>query len=363
MTRLRVGVAGLGIGQAHLLAYLSLTEEYEVVALADTDDERRGKAASDWGVPTAVPTVEDLLSLDLDVVDLCTPPWLHTEQVLAVLAAGRHVVCEKPIATSLADLDRIASAAAGTSAVVMPVFQYRFAPGARRLRALVDAGVCGPLRLATSETAWTRGPDYFEVPWRGRWATEGGGAVLSHATHLHDLLTWLGGPATSVVGRTATLVNPVETEDTAAAVVELAQAGGAPAAIASLAVTLGSATEISRLRFCYERVTAESCTEAYDPGAEPWTFSFADEATASAAADVWEAAPAPAGDGYEGQLRALHRTVTGGADLPVTLDDARAALELVAGWYESSRTGCRVGLPLGPDAPTYRTLAPGAPGA
>lgn len=357
MSRLRVGVAGLGIGQAHLLAYLSLSEEFEVVALADTDAARLERAASDWGVATAVPTVEDLLALDLDVVDLCTPPWLHAEQVLAALEAGRHVVCEKPLAPSLAEVDRIVEAAERSTALAMPVFQYRFAAGAQRLRVLVEAGLCGPLRLATSETAWTRGPDYFEVPWRGRWATEGGGAVLSHATHLHDLVTWLGGPARSVSALAATLVNDVETEDTAAAVVELDQGAGAAAAIASLAVTLGSATEISRLRFCYERVTAESSTEPYDPGAEPWEFTFADEATAAAAEVAWASAT-PVAPGYEGQLRSFHAAITSGAPLPVTLADARAAVELVTAWYSSARTGRRVQLPLGREAPLYGSLAP-----
>lgn len=358
MTRLRVGVAGMGIGQAHLLAYLSMTDMFEVAAIAEVDEARRAKAAEDWGVGTAVPSVEDLLELDLDVVDLCTPPWLHTEQVVACLDAGRHVVCEKPLAPSLADVDRIEAAAASSAATLMPVFQYRFAPGAARLRALVDAGVCGSLHLATSETAWTRGPDYFEVPWRGRWATEGGGAVLSHATHLHDLVTWLGGPVRSVSGLAATLVNDVETEDTAAAVVELSQPDRSEPAIGSLAVTLGSATEISRLRFCYEHVTAESSTEPYDPGAEPWIFSFSDPSVQAAAEEIW-ADLAPVAPGYEGQLRAFHSALTDGGELPVTLADARAAIELVTAWYISARTGERIAMPVGSSWSEYTSLAPG----
>lgn len=358
MRRLRVGVAGMGIGQAHLLAYLSLTDRFEVAAIAEVDDARRERAAADWGVAKAVPSVEDLLELDLDVVDLCTPPWLHADQVVAALDAGRHVVCEKPLAPSLAEIDRIEAAAAASPATVMPIFQYRFAPGAARLKALVDAGVCGSLHLATSETAWTRGPDYFEVQWRGRWETEGGGAVLSHATHLHDLVTWLGGPVRSVSGLAATLVNDVETEDTAAAVIELDQPGRAAPAIGSLSVTLGSATEISRLRLCYEHVTAESCTEPYDPGAEPWTFSFSDPSVQAAAERIWSDL-APVAPGYEGQLGAFHAAITDEAELPVTLRDARKAVELVTAWYTSARTGERVGVPVDPSAPEYTSLAPG----
>jgi predicted dehydrogenase len=356
--RLRVGVAGLGIGQAHLLAYLSLPEHFEVVALADVDAERRTKAAGDWGVPTAVGSVEELAALDLDVVDICTPPWLHAEHVLAAIGSGRHVICEKPLAPSLADVDRIIAAADGSTGLVMPVFQYRYGAGAARLRALVDAGLTGRLHLATSETAWTRGPDYFEVPWRGRWATEGGGAVLSHATHAHDLVTWLGGPVRSVAALAATLVNDVETEDTAAAVVELDQGGRAPA-IASLSVTLGSATEISRLRFCFEHVTAESSLEPYDPGAEPWSFHFADPGLEEEAQRIWSGIEDPGG-GYVGQFRRFHAAVTAGEPLPVTLADARAAIELVTAWYDAARSGRRVSLPLGTDADGYEGLAPNA---
>src|SRR3569623_2792437 len=111
---------------------------------------------------------------------------------------------------------------------------------------------------------WRRGYAYYAADWRGTWAGERGGAVLSHASHLHDLLTWLGGAPVEVVARTATRVNPIETEDCAAALLTTADG-----ALMTSAVTLGSAGEISRLRFCFEHLTAESSTAPYKPGADP----------------------------------------------------------------------------------------------
>lgn len=337
MTRLRVGVVGLGIGQAHLLAYVLAPDLFEVVAIADTDPARRERGAADWGVP-AVASLDDVLAMDLDVVDLCTPPALHEEQCLAALAAGVHVICEKPLVADLDALARLEAAEAAASGHLMPIFQYRFAPGIARMKAVADAGLCGRLFLATSETSWLRGDDYYAAPWRGTVAGEGGGAVFGHGTHAHDLLSHVAGPLTEITGQVATLVNDVETEDCATGFGRTADGG-----LVSMAVTLGSIREITRLRFCFEHVTAESALDPYEPGNEPWTFDWATPELAGAAADVWAAMPATP-PGFGGQLAAFHAAVTGGGPLPVTLADARRALELVTGWYASAKSGRTVGL-------------------
>ena len=336
--RLRVGVAGLGIGQAHLLAYVLDPDRFEVVAIADPDTGRRTRAAADWGV-AAVASFEELLDLDLDVIDLCTPPGLHEPHCLAALAAGRHVVCEKPLVSSLDALARLESAEAAAPGRLMPIFQYRFAPGIARMKAVADAGLCGALRLATSETSWLRGADYYAAAWRGTVEGEGGGAVFGHGTHAHDLLSYVVGPLVNITGQVATLVNDIETEDTAAGFGAVAGGG-----LVSMAVTLGSIREITRLRFSFEHVSAESSVEPYEPGNEPWTFDWSSPDLAAEADRVWASMPS-APSGFSGQLAAFHRAVTDETELPVTLTDARRALELVTGWYQSAQTGRTVELP------------------
>lgn len=105
MSDLRVGVVGLGIGQMHLLSWLEV-QGAPVTMIADVDEQRRARAAQDWGVP-AVDSLGALLAAGVDVVDLCTPPSMHEAQIEQCLAAGAHVICEKPLVDSVAACDRL----------------------------------------------------------------------------------------------------------------------------------------------------------------------------------------------------------------------------------------------------------------
>lgn len=350
MTKLRIGVVGLGVGRLHVLALLRLKDRFDLVAVADPTPGRRRQARV-LGIK-AVPDLDALLALGVDVVDICTPPHLHEAQIVQCLEAGVDVVCEKPLVDSVAAVDRLAAAEARTGRRVAPVFQYRWGAGAQKLRRLLDAGIGGRLLVATSETMWRRGDKYYAVPWRGTWAGERGGAILSHAIHLHDLLCWLGGPPAEVVARTATRSLDIEVEDTAAAVLTTVDG-----ALMTAAVTLGAAKESSRLKFVFEQMTVESSQFPYKPGAEPWTFQYADKAVAQRAAAALEGWTAPP-SGWRGQLAATHDALVTGAPLPVGLDDARTALELVTAWYRSSRTGGPEALPLPADHPDRDSWLP-----
>lgn len=350
MTRLRIGVAGLGVGRAHVLALLRLRSKYDLVAVADPSAGRKRQMRA-LGV-RGVDSLDELLALDLDVVDICTPPHLHESQVIQALEAGVDVVCEKPLVDSVAAVDRLAAAEERTGRRVAPVFQYRWGAGAQQLRRLVDAGITGRLLVATSETMWKRGESYYAVDWRGTWAGEGGGAVLSHSIHLHDMLCWLGGEAAEISAKTATRVLDIEVEDTAAALITTTDG-----ALMTAAVTLGAAVETSRLRFCFEHVTVQSTTSPYKPGAGPWTFDWTSKdrkRAASAALASWTPPPS----GWRGQLADTHRALITGSPLPVTLDDARRSLEMVTAWYRSSRTGEPERLPLAADHPDRDSWLP-----
>src|SRR5262249_28302725 len=152
---------------------------------------------------------------DIDIVDICTPPALHVEQMLAALEAGKDVVCEKPLAGSLAEIDRVIAAERQTPGRVLPVFQYRYGNGVKKAKRIIDAGIAGKPYLATVETAWRRTAEYYATAWRGRRDAALGGVLLSQAIHSHDLLTYLTGSIASVFARTSTRVNPVEVEDCA----------------------------------------------------------------------------------------------------------------------------------------------------
>lgn len=356
--RLRVAVAGLGVGFSHLAAYRELPELYELVAVCDPIEAKLDLARGILGVPHAYTSFDALLDHDgIDVVNVCTPPDLHVAMVKAALEHGLHVVCEKPLAGSLADVDALAECERASAGHLMPIFQYRFGRGVERLRHLLDRDVAGKPFVASVETWWRRGSDYYAVPWRGRFDTELGGICVSHAIHAHDLLASLLGPIARVFARVATRVNEIETEDCAAVCLEFGSG-----ALATLTATLGSARESSRLRLAFEHLSAESSQWPYKPGSEPWTLEPATpDADARIDAALEDFTPGP--ELYAGQFAAFHRALARGVEPPVRVADARAAIELVTAIYHSSRTGEAVELPLGADHPLYRGWRPDGPGS
>lgn len=354
MTRpLRVAVVGGGIGTQHIEAYRNLPELYEVRVFCDIDAAKAAAVAERFGIPETLGSFEEVLGRgEIDLVDICTPSSLHFAQSRAALRAGKHVVCEKPIAGSLAEIDALIAIERESGRLASPIFQYRFGNGFQKLLHLKRKGALGRAYLGTIETHWKRTAAYYAVPWRGRFATELGGSLTTHAIHAHDMLVMALGPIRTVFARTATRVNTIETEDCAVLALEMEDG-----ALVSLSVTMGSAVEISRLRFCFETLTCESSHAPYRPHLEPWQWWPMDEA---AKARIEEALAdfAPAPEHFEGQLTRLHAAITRGAPMPVTLQDARVSLELLTGAYHSARTGEMVTLPLGPDHPAYRGWRP-----
>lgn len=348
MRRLRVGVVGCGVGTQHIHAFQELPDQWEVVAVCDIDAGRARAVAEAAGIPRVCHDLAELCRMDdLDVIDICTPPYLHFEQIQQVVTSGKHAICEKPLVSSLAQVDALIRLEAEAGRRIMPIFQYRFGHGLQKLKLLVDSGLAGRAYVATVETAWRRRAAYYAVPWRGKWHTELGGTLVGHAIHTHDMLCYILGPVKSVFARTATRVNPIEVEDCASASLEMVNG-----ALVSLTATTGSAREISRHRFCFEGFTAESNTMPYNNAKEPWSFvGDTPELQARIEATLERFVPLP--ERFTGQFyRCYHALCSGGA-LPVTLQDARMAIELISAMYYSSRTRQVVDLPLGPDHPYY----------
>ncbi len=355
MTRkLRVAVVGLGVGKGHLESYAKVPDHFEVKAVCDLDAAKAKAAAEQFGIARHTTHLSELLaSNELDIIDICTPPNTHRTLIEQVLASGLHVICEKPLVGSLRDADAIAVAQKSAKGTLFPIFQYRFGNGLQRLKHLQAKGFASKALVTTMETHWRRDADYYAIQWRGKWATEMGGCCLTHASHSHDILSYVLGPVKNVYARLATRVNDVEVEDCAAITVEMENGS-----VATLSVTLGAAEEMSRLRFVFSDMTVESASpEPYRPGKEPWHFKGKTPeihaAMESAMADF-----EPTLESFEGQFIRLHATITSGAPIPVTLADARASLELITAIYHSGETGVAVALPIPKDHPKYNSWVP-----
>lgn len=348
--RLKVAVVGLGVGRSHIEAFKNqLGNQWDVVALCDIDETKAREVAGQFDIPGVFTSYEEVCNLpDLDVIDICTPPFLHYDQITKGLAAGKHVICEKPLVSSLKEIDELDTAQKQAGKILLPIFQYRFGHGLQKLKLLVDKGLAGKPYLSTVETSWRRREAYYAVPWRGKWETELGGTLFGHAIHTLDMLTYITGPAKEVYARTATIVHPnIQVEDTAS--ISLKMADGS---LASVSVTVGSSVEITRHRFCFSNMVAESNLRPYTSSGDPWTFNGdmpEDEAKIEEALSGFESLP----ESRAGQFYRFYRSLVHGEPLPVTLADARASLELVTAIYYSSYTNQNISLPIPNDHPFY----------
>ncbi|MFI5913050.1 Gfo/Idh/MocA family protein [Dactylosporangium sp. NPDC051541] len=335
-TRYRAAVVGTGgIAVAHARAIRAHGDRIELAAVVDIDGGRAADFAETWKARQVYPDVSALLAGgDVDLVHLCTPPAWHAPLALQCLEAGVHVLVEKPPTLSLAELDRLIAVSERTGAHLATVFQHRFGAGAVRLRAMGAAGELGAPMLATCETQWYRDDDYYNVAWRGKWDTEGGGPTMGHGIHQFDLLLSILGPWERVTAVAARRARRVETEDVSMALVTFAS--GATAAIVNSVL---SPRQESALRIDYANATIE-LRHLYGYTDDDWTVTPApghDDV-----AQHWSRDRSFVESGHAQQLAAVLDALDAGVPPPVTAADTRATMELIAALYASAFTGLPV---------------------
>ncbi len=350
-----VAIIGAGIGAQHLTGYRALPKRFVVKAICDLDLERaRSVAGDDTSIHLTTDLDEVLADESIQLIDVCLPPHLHFPVTLKAHAAGKDVVCEKPLVRSLEEANALIDSVKKTGRGVFPVFQYRFGQAMRQMRALIDAGLAGKAFVASSEVHWNRGASYYDIPWRGTWKGECGGAILGHAIHAHDLLCHVLGPVEEVFAMADTRVNKIETEDCAALSFRMKSG-----ALATSSVTLGAAEDTSRLRFCFEGFTAESGTLPYRPAEDTWRF-IARAPTTQDQIDSVLATVADGENGFAGFVEAIADAMEGRGGKEVTVHDGLQSIELVTAIYRSVREGKPVRLSDAAEGEWIKGWAPSA---
>ena len=189
-----IGIIGAGsiASQAHIPGYAALPKKCRVVALADIDMDRAEKLAKDKGIPKAFEDYRQLLDLDeIDAVSVCTPPAVHAQATIDALEAGKHVMCEKPMAMNGEEASKMVKAAAKNGKVLAIDFQMRFGRDAQLLKQLIGDGELGEIYYARAVYNRRRG-----IPAWGVFHIRehsGGGALMDLGVHMIDLTLWLMG--------------------------------------------------------------------------------------------------------------------------------------------------------------------------
>jgi predicted dehydrogenase len=193
---LRAGVIGLGwAGEQHLKGYLQIPG-VQVMAIAGLEQDRGQQLISTYNVPDLYASYEELLQRDdIDAVSICVPNYLHAPIGVAALQAGKHVLCEKPMALNGQEAKTMVDAAEQAGRVLQVAFNYRRRGDAIVLKRHIDAGGLG--RIYYAKAHWTRRSG---IPGLGSWFTSkklaGGGPLIDLGVHVLDLSLWfLGEPA------------------------------------------------------------------------------------------------------------------------------------------------------------------------
>jgi len=220
---LRIGLVGVGAAaQISHIPTLMSTEGLELVALCDRDPEKAHRVAQKFQIPFASSRLDDLLEDEtLDAIDICTPNFLHAPMATAALEAGKHVLCERPLARSADEARQMVKVARKADRVLMCAVQHRFRADAQLLRRVVEKGDLGEIFFA--KAGWLRQrTEWDSDEWRRQKRESGGGVVLDLGFQMLDLALWvLGSPKVQSVTASVHRLRKGEVEDSATAFLRL----------------------------------------------------------------------------------------------------------------------------------------------
>lgn len=216
-----VGLIGGGnISETHARAALAIPD-VAIAAIYGTNMQNIERLARDNGGKPFVDYNAFLAHRPMDLVMIGSPSGLHAQQGIDAAHRGIHVLTEKPIDITAARADELIAATRQANVKLGVMFQDRVKPDIRRLKQLVDSGALGKILFVDARVKWYRPPEYYgKSKWRGSLALDGGGALMNQGVHTVDLLLWVLGDVARVQSRTATALHPIESEDTAAAILE-----------------------------------------------------------------------------------------------------------------------------------------------
>jgi predicted dehydrogenase len=345
----QVGIGVIGCGGIARHAHLNNIQRNpraRLVAVCDIDLDRAKAAAAEFGDGNTV-AYQDFHELvanpDVEMVNVTTWAAAHAEPVLAAAQAGKHILCEKPIATTLADADAMVEAARKAGVKLTMGYQPRFGNFWPRVKQIIDEGLLGEIMGVNLVSA---NPSSHGVPWFLRKDLAGGGILIDWGIYTAYTLNWWLGPIDRVYATTKTfrkevmvrdqLVTDIDVEDTAAA--HLSFASGAMG-------TWYSAWAV-KARHSHTAIDGREGTlviEGHTLRVKSTRINDPDYLAGWHEIDVTEP---PLVDMHYRKVDHLVASILDDAPLVLTGEDGRDALELILGIYKSAETGLPVDLPM-----------------
>lgn len=342
-----IGVAILGVGDIaniHIEAFQKLSGRCEIRALADLYTEKAEEKKKKYQLDCDIyRDYHEILNRDdIQLVSICLPPSMHCETAVDFLKKGIHVLCEKPMAPTLEECDKMIAASEECGAYLSVIAQNRFKTDIMKTKQLLDSGKLGKLYFAQANSQWWRGDNYYDLWWRGTWAKEGGGCTFIHAVHHIDLLLWLMGEVKEVFS----LVDNQNHGNSEVEDISISTIRFKNGAVGSLVSSLLHHGESQRFTIDAEKGTIEiphkiAVSRQLENG-----YPESDEEAAKALEESFKAYPDLVYTEHDGQIENMIAALEQNKKPLICGEDGRRTIELIAGIYQSAFTGRPTAFPM-----------------
>ncbi len=338
--KVKFGIIGSGmIANIHAGA-LQQAENAELIAVFGTNAEKTAAFAKKYNCRAYFALEEFLSAPDMKAVTVASPSGAHLEAVCAAAAAGKHILCEKPLEISVGRVDEMIKCCEKNNVILSSIFQTRFYRAVQLIKEAYDAGRFGKIVLSSMQMRWFRDDNYYAgSSWHGTWKLDGGGVLMNQAVHSLDMLLYINGAPEEVFAYAGTMSHDIEVEDNLCAAVKYRNGSMGTIEVstscrpgfprrAEISGTLGSVTieedRITRWEFVDPRPEDEFIRQEFSGSAD------AKGGTSPANVEI---------NGHLLQIESLADAICSGTKIQMDGREGRRAVEFVCGIYESARNG------------------------
>lgn len=335
----KIGIVGAGAAAGLHAKALQGVKKASLESVYNRSPAHGKEFAQEWGIDHFQDYQKFLSAKNLDYIVVCTPTGTHLEFALTAAEAGKNLVIEKPLETTVDRCDKIIDAAKENEIDLSVIFQNRFKKPTQKIKEVVENDKLGKLVLGLAEINWYRSGDYYKDNWKGTKKYDGGGALINQGIHTIDLLQWTMGEVVAVNGKVKTLTHEIEGEDVGVASLEfdngaLGVITGSTSIYPGLQEELGVYGSGGSLELKGSEIVTWKTRDGEEPSKE---VKKGGESGASDPMDIDT-------QNHRNQWEKILKAKEQGEKPPVNGKEARKSVEIINSIYKSSRTGNRVKL-------------------
>jgi len=339
------GVIGLGMGAYHASAIIE-AKGARLVALCDADEERLNKTNESFKVKAYKNYTDMLNDSEVEVINVCTPSYLHVDMAIPAVKAGKHVIVEKPVDINVEKINMLIEEGKKAGVKMGAIFQSRTTPLNKRIKATIDNGRLEKVIGVHGLLPWFREQSYYQGPhgsWKGTWDKDGGGSLMNQGVHTVDLLQWFGGRVKSVFGAYGVFAHDMGAEDKTVAILKFENG-----ALGTLMTTTCAYPGISQNILIHgdkgtitkeeDQLTSWKIKSEREKEEETEMLNLygpQEKRGATTASDPM----AVGASGHTGLIEDIVQCILEDKEPIITIESAKHAVEIVNAIYESGKTG------------------------